>query len=98
MSSVHKFFVLDIGVGIFYNVTHKSNEGKKTCMTRSENRWLVRTGGGKRADPEPGAACLKRCSRAGRHGHVTGRGLVGGRERPPVTAGGSRVVPRILRP
>ena len=37
----------------------KGDEGKKTCKTHSENRWLVRTGGGKRADTDPGAACLK---------------------------------------
>jgi hypothetical protein len=40
----YEFFVLDNRAGIFYNVVHKSNEGKKTCMTRSESRWSVRTG------------------------------------------------------
>ena len=40
----YEFFVLDNRAGIFYNVVHKSIEGKKTCMTRSESRWAVRTG------------------------------------------------------
>ena len=37
----YELFVLDNQAGIFYNVVHKSNEGKKTCMTRSESRWAV---------------------------------------------------------
>ena len=35
--------------------------GRRHVPSPSENRWLVRTGGGKRADTDPGAACLKYC-------------------------------------
>ena len=37
----YEFFVLDNRAGIFYNVTHKSNDGKKTRIARSESRWMV---------------------------------------------------------
>ena len=32
--------------------------GRKHVPSRSENRWLVRTGAGKRVDTEPGAVRL----------------------------------------
>ena len=34
--------------------------GRKHVPSPSENRWLVRTGGGKRVDTEPGAVRLNR--------------------------------------
>ena len=37
----YEFFVLDNRGVIFYNVTYKSNEGKKTRIARSESRWMV---------------------------------------------------------
>lgn len=56
-----------------------------------------RRGGG--ADTGPGVARLRTLFQGGTAGPVTGCGLVGGRERPAATAGGTRVVPRkSLRP
>lgn len=56
-----------------------------------------RRGGG--ADTGPGVARLRTAFQGGTAGPVTGCGLVGGRERPAETAGGTRVVPRkSLRP
>ena len=65
----------------------------------SENRWQVETGAEGRANTGPGAAAPnRRCSRDGRAIPLQVKALLEAGERPWVTRGGIRVVPRKFTP
>ena len=62
-------------------------------FSRSESRWLVRTGAGPRADAGPGAAGLN-LSRAGRETPLQVAALLEAKSACRATGRGIRVVPR----